>query len=214
MQETWVQSLGQEDPLEKEVATHSSILAWRIAWTEKSGGLQSTESQELDRIEQLNHHPQGQSHTSTWCESRIFDLSLSLIYFMDEETEAPGGLGHDLGRSRAWPWTDCSESGFLECKPGIIPCTSWGCCVQTYHWVYLVSCQLQVGTRHSSSSVYPQITVLSTWPHHPVPLMLPHSCPALKTAHWVRCENLLAGPLALGSPRDVHPTHRCQADVL
>ena len=65
MQETWVQSLGQEDPLEKEVATHSSILAWRIAWTEKSGGLQSTESQELDRIEQLNHHPQGQSHTST-----------------------------------------------------------------------------------------------------------------------------------------------------
>ena len=35
MQETWVRSLGQEDPLEKEVATHSSILAWRIPWTEK-----------------------------------------------------------------------------------------------------------------------------------------------------------------------------------
>ena len=65
MQETRVRSLGQEDPLEKEVATHSSILAWRITWTEKSGGLQSTESKELDRIEQRNHHPQGQSHTST-----------------------------------------------------------------------------------------------------------------------------------------------------
>ena len=41
MQETWVRSLGQEDPLEKEMATHSSILAWRIPWTEELGGLQS-----------------------------------------------------------------------------------------------------------------------------------------------------------------------------
>ena len=41
MQETWVQSLGQEDPLEKGMATHSSVLAWRIPWTEEPGGLQS-----------------------------------------------------------------------------------------------------------------------------------------------------------------------------
>ena len=41
MQKTWVLSLGQEDPLEKRMATHSSILAWRIAWTEDPGGLQS-----------------------------------------------------------------------------------------------------------------------------------------------------------------------------
>ena len=40
MQETWVRPLGQEDPLEKEMATHSSILAWEIPWTEESGGLQ------------------------------------------------------------------------------------------------------------------------------------------------------------------------------
>ena len=39
--ETWVQSLGQEDPLEKDMATHSSILVWRIPWTEEPGGLQS-----------------------------------------------------------------------------------------------------------------------------------------------------------------------------
>ena len=45
--ETWVRSLGQADPLEKEVATHSSILAWRIPWTEKPGGLQSTGSQRV-----------------------------------------------------------------------------------------------------------------------------------------------------------------------
>ena len=47
MQETWVQSLGQEDPLEKEMATHSGILAWRIPWTEEPGGLQSTGSQRV-----------------------------------------------------------------------------------------------------------------------------------------------------------------------
>ena len=41
MQETWVQFLGWEDPLEKGMATHSSILAWRIPWTEELGGLQS-----------------------------------------------------------------------------------------------------------------------------------------------------------------------------
>ena len=41
MQETWVVSLGWEDPLEKEMATHSSILAWRIPWSEESGGLYS-----------------------------------------------------------------------------------------------------------------------------------------------------------------------------
>ena len=47
MWETWVQSLGQEDPLEKEMATHSSFLAWRIPWTEEPGGLQSTGSQRV-----------------------------------------------------------------------------------------------------------------------------------------------------------------------
>ena len=47
MQETWVRSLGWEDPLEKEMATQSSILAWRIPWTEEPGGLQSTGSQRV-----------------------------------------------------------------------------------------------------------------------------------------------------------------------
>ena len=47
---TWVQSLGREDTLEKEMATHSSILAWKIPWTEKSGRLQSMKSQDLDNL--------------------------------------------------------------------------------------------------------------------------------------------------------------------
>ena len=50
MQETWVQSLGREDLLEKEMVTHSSILAWKIPWTEKPGGLQSTGSQSRTRL--------------------------------------------------------------------------------------------------------------------------------------------------------------------
>ena len=48
MQETWVRFLGQEDPLEKEMATHSSILAWKIPRTEEPGGLQSMQLQESD----------------------------------------------------------------------------------------------------------------------------------------------------------------------
>ena len=47
MQETGVQPLGQEDPLEKEMATHSSILAWKISWAEDPGGLQSVGSQRV-----------------------------------------------------------------------------------------------------------------------------------------------------------------------
>ena len=51
VQETWVQSLGREDPLEKGKATHSSNLAWRIPWTEEPGGLQSMGPKELDTTE-------------------------------------------------------------------------------------------------------------------------------------------------------------------
>ena len=50
VQETQVRSLGQEDPLEKEMATHSSILAWRIPWTEEPGGLQSM------RLQRVGHN--------------------------------------------------------------------------------------------------------------------------------------------------------------
>ena len=54
MQETWVQSLGWEDSLEKEMATHSSTLAWRISWTEEPGRLQSMDSKESDTTVQLS----------------------------------------------------------------------------------------------------------------------------------------------------------------
>ena len=56
MQEVRVRSLGQEDPLEKGMATHSSILAWRISWTEELGGLQST------RLQRAGHDGATNSH--------------------------------------------------------------------------------------------------------------------------------------------------------
>ena len=53
MQEIQIHSLGQEDPLEKGMTTHSSILTWRILWTEEPGGLQSMGSQRVGHTEQL-----------------------------------------------------------------------------------------------------------------------------------------------------------------
>ena len=54
--ETWVRSLGQEDPLEKEMATYSNILAWEIPWTEEPGGLQSTGSQSWTQLSDLTNY--------------------------------------------------------------------------------------------------------------------------------------------------------------
>ena len=56
MWKTQARSLGREDPLEKEMTTHSSILAWRIPWTEEPGGLQSMGSQKVDATERLHTH--------------------------------------------------------------------------------------------------------------------------------------------------------------
>ena len=56
MQETWVQSLGWEDPLEKEMATHSSILAWRIPWAEEPVGYSPQGHKESDTTERLHFH--------------------------------------------------------------------------------------------------------------------------------------------------------------
>ena len=65
MQETWVWSLGREDPLEEEMATYSGILAWRIPWTEDSGGLQSMGSQRVGHNRVTNTHTHTHTHTNT-----------------------------------------------------------------------------------------------------------------------------------------------------
>ena len=71
MWEAWVQSPGREDPLEKELADHSSVLAWRIPWTEEPGRLQSMGSQGSDKTERLNHH-----YVNKEKESKKGDLSV------------------------------------------------------------------------------------------------------------------------------------------
>ena len=78
MQETRIWFLGGKDPLEKEMATHSSILAWRIPWTEQPGGLQSVGLQESDTTERLNHQhimcifPVSVYHeNNSYCECRV-----------------------------------------------------------------------------------------------------------------------------------------------
>ena len=76
MQETWVQSLGQKDHLEKEMATDSSILAWKIPWTEEPGGLQSVGSQRV-----------GQDYQLTLIRTTIFifegDNGIVVIFFKE-----------------------------------------------------------------------------------------------------------------------------------
>ena len=75
MQETHFPSLGREDPLEKEMATHSSVLAWRIPWTEEPGGLQSMGSQSQSG---LSHWTCTHAHLSRLSMRRTYALSLDL----------------------------------------------------------------------------------------------------------------------------------------
>ena len=78
MQKTQAQCLGQEDPLEKGIATHSSILAWRIPWTEEPGSLEFMGSQELDTTEQLNHHSGAHFYSNLFADhpSKFFSFRI------------------------------------------------------------------------------------------------------------------------------------------
>ena len=99
MWETTVRSLGWKDPLGKKMATHSSILTWRITWTEEPGRLQSVGSQELDKTHQLIHSfhyltlskatSQGNSQTQLWVTSHIWQ--------MEEEAPQPCLKGNLIG---------------------------------------------------------------------------------------------------------------------
>ena len=83
MQETWVRSLGLEDPLEKGLATHSSILAWRIPWTERPGGLLSIESQRVEHSWVINvcAHARTHTHTHNWEIYHSFPVIIHSLFF-------------------------------------------------------------------------------------------------------------------------------------
>ena len=91
MQETWVQSLGWEDPLEKGMATHSRILAWKIPWTEEPGGLQSMEWQ------RVGHNWSKLTHMHT------FLYSIKLFWRGIEENSRMGKTGEGNGNPLQYP---------------------------------------------------------------------------------------------------------------
>ena len=80
MQETWVQSLGWEDPLEGEMATHSSILAQRIPWSEEPGGYSPQGRKESDMTEQQSTAPEGR-----WVKQRMLLLPFDLSFFSSKK---------------------------------------------------------------------------------------------------------------------------------
>ena len=119
MQETWVRSLGREDPLEKEMATPSSILAWRIPWTEEPGRLQSTGLQRVRRDWATSPSPspmlpQWSSLTSTckWC----FHLQSLVVWSWGSSR-----YSHLLGERRFPGGSDGKESACTAGDPGLIP---------------------------------------------------------------------------------------------
>ena len=85
-QKMQVQSLDQEDPLEKAMATHSSTLVWEIPWTEEPGGLRSIGSEDLDTTWQLNHHQHISTSTVHQPTTTVSSLSLAAPFQNDFST--------------------------------------------------------------------------------------------------------------------------------
>ena len=106
MQEIWVWSLGQEDPLEKEIATHSSILAWRIPWTEEPDGLQSTGSQRVghDWVTSLFTFTNNNISSFTWSLWDLVSYVWSDILLLGNGTWKiwQNEEQWDKGRKRCW----------------------------------------------------------------------------------------------------------------
>ena len=139
--ETWVWSLGWEDPLEEIMATHSSVLAWRIPWTEEPGRLQSVGSQ------RVGHNWASNTHTHTpfivivryWLYSVLLhSISLWLILFIVVYTSSfPTAVVHLLSPSSYW-------------YPGVCSLYPWVCFLfviftsllyfpySTYKWYHIV----------------------------------------------------------------------------
>ena len=105
MRETWVWSPDWEDPLEKEMANHSSTLAWKIPWTEEPGRLQSMGSQSRT---QLSDFTMYFFRTSTWSPLESH-LSINTIL---------GFSGGSDGKESAWGWGDTGSIPGLERSPG------------------------------------------------------------------------------------------------
>ena len=107
MWEMWVQALGLEDPLEKEMATHSSILAWRIPWTEEPGGLNNNN---YIRDERLKQRPRRNS-INRWRKVKESEVSQSCLTLCDPmDCSLPDSSVHGIFQARVLEWIAISVS--------------------------------------------------------------------------------------------------------
>ena len=109
MWETWVRSLGREDPLEKEMATHSSILAWRIPWMEELGGLQSTGHKESDTTEWLHFHFHFVPRKENYDKPRQH-IKKQRHHF---SCKGPYGHSNSFPSSHVWMWEVDHKEGWV-----------------------------------------------------------------------------------------------------
>ena len=112
MQETLVRSLGQEDPLEKEMATHSSVFDWKISWTEEPGGLQSMESQWGHTTYQLNHYILVWEYycdfTSLFCSSVSYGLPTAAYFLCSKQSiKKKKKFSRPRRQTHIQTWTTC-----------------------------------------------------------------------------------------------------------
>ena len=118
MQETWVQSLDQEDPLEKEIATHSSILAWEISWTKEPGRLQSMG---LQRVRVAKSQTQlNNKITHSPRDPIIVLLNICVCYVLSHPVVSDSLQPHGLKPSRllcSWGFSMQKHWSVLSCPP-------------------------------------------------------------------------------------------------
>ena len=112
MWETQVRSLDREDPLEKEMATHSSTLAWKIPWTEKPGRLQSMGHKESDTTEQLHYRELWASLVVQIVKNPPAMQETQVLYLDQENPLEKGMATHSSTLARKIPWTE--EPGRLQ----------------------------------------------------------------------------------------------------
>ena len=119
MRETWVRSLDREDPLEKEMATHSSTLAWKIPWTEKPGRLQSMGSQRVGHDGATKHthacEESGSESRSVVSDSLWPPRTIQAMEFCRPEYLSGGAFPFSRGssQSRDWTWVSCIAGSFF-----------------------------------------------------------------------------------------------------
>ncbi|KAI4548127.1 hypothetical protein MG293_000457 [Ovis ammon polii] len=120
MRETWVRSLGREDPLEKEMATHSSILAWRMPWTEEPGGLQvhrvAKSRTRLSHFTSL--HFSGSNGKESTCNAEVKVKSLSRVRLFATQWTVACQAPLPMGFSRQEYWSGLPFPEDLGSIPG------------------------------------------------------------------------------------------------